>query len=326
PSVNGIFGGRSVVPCNISVPFDDSVILILWYKDDTTGAPIYSVDGRFSEGLVNAEHFQSKSLENRAIFEISSLPPSLIIDSTKEEDDGLYFCRMDFKWSRTIIKSIFLNVVGELTSSCSESMHLVPPHKLLITNENGVQFRSTAGPFNEGEDAMLQCIVKGVKPLSVQIANSGKHLLAGKQIEIICQTHGSRPPAQITWTLAGKVIPHSREAYSEEGNVSTSVLELIPTAENNASLLVCKSENHRFVNSSLEDSWTLNILYKPFVQLSTANAVQKRKLISLQEESSLKLECLINANPSPTDRRWFFNEQQLQNDTSIQGTIAIILL
>ncbi|RWS24056.1 uncharacterized protein B4U80_13890 [Leptotrombidium deliense] len=134
--------------------------------------------------------------------------------------------------------------------------------------------------------------------------NPARHLTAGQRIETVCETYGSRPPARITWILGNKILQYSRETYAEDGNYSSSVLEFIPTPENNASLLVCKAENHRLPNSSLEDN-------KPLVQLSVANSAQKRKTLSLKEESALKIDCVINANPLITDMLWFFNEKPL---------------
>ncbi|RWS24037.1 nephrin-like protein [Leptotrombidium deliense] len=112
-STTAVIGGKAAITCNVSVPMDESVILILWYKGDTTGAPIYSVDLRYTDSLT-AEHFQSKTLLNRAVFDVNVKPFSLFIDPVKEEDDGLYFCRIDFRWSPTISVPIMLQVIGEL--------------------------------------------------------------------------------------------------------------------------------------------------------------------------------------------------------------------
>lgn len=44
--VASVVGGSAIMPCNISTDAlqggDDFVTLILWYKDDTGGAPIYT--------------------------------------------------------------------------------------------------------------------------------------------------------------------------------------------------------------------------------------------------------------------------------------------
>lgn len=34
----------------------------------------------------------------------------------------------------------------------------MPPSELTIVNFNGIPFRNIAGPFNEGENAILKCI------------------------------------------------------------------------------------------------------------------------------------------------------------------------
>ena len=105
-------GSKTSIPCNVTIPENDNALLILWYKEDINGSPIYSVDGRNKHDLSSSQHFKSHLVNNRVHFYLNSNPYSLIIDPVEEQDDGLYFCRVDFKWSRTLNFSIRLNVTG----------------------------------------------------------------------------------------------------------------------------------------------------------------------------------------------------------------------
>ena len=64
-----------------------------------------------------------------------------------------------------------------------------------------------------------------------------------------------------------------RETYSEDGNVTKSVITLTPVPDDNGAQLVCMANNFRITNgSSIEDIWTLNVLcmysiYKPLLSL-----------------------------------------------------------
>ena len=106
------------MPCNITRPSqDDNVTLVLWYRDDTNGIPIYSVDTRSANGSLDkdkAKHFVGEVFAgNRANFDVSVQPALLRIDPVLDDDGMEYRCRVDFKWGRTMISYITLNVIGK---------------------------------------------------------------------------------------------------------------------------------------------------------------------------------------------------------------------
>lgn len=87
-----IAGRESYLPCNVSpsIP-EDSVVLILWYKEDT-GDPIYTVDARTSP-LSSAQHFPSNLYGRRVRLNISHPVSYLRINPVQAEDAGEYRCR-----------------------------------------------------------------------------------------------------------------------------------------------------------------------------------------------------------------------------------------
>ena len=118
PDYKTFSGGKAELPCNITRPSqDDNVTLVLWYRDDTNGIPIYSVDARFANGSLDkdkAKHFVGEVFTgNRANFDVSVQPALLRIDPVLDDDGMEYRCRVDFKWGRTIISYITLNVIGK---------------------------------------------------------------------------------------------------------------------------------------------------------------------------------------------------------------------
>lgn len=79
---------------NINNP-DSLIQVIVWYKGNITGAPIYSIDARSSGGsLESAAKFPAKSYGNRLTLNPTVRPIALVIDPVELEDDGDYFCRM----------------------------------------------------------------------------------------------------------------------------------------------------------------------------------------------------------------------------------------
>ncbi|XP_053205414.1 GATA zinc finger domain-containing protein 14-like isoform X2 [Panonychus citri] len=116
-------GSRVDLPCDLTIPSaEDSITLILWYKNDRKSPPIYSVDARNSP-VEKASHFTSDEFKNRAKFNLSVRPGLLSIDPVKQDDTGLYLCRVDFKWARTINTLNNLTIIepAPILDSCSIS-------------------------------------------------------------------------------------------------------------------------------------------------------------------------------------------------------------
>lgn len=115
----------------------DSISLVLWYRgEDISGTPIYSVDARHTQ-FQKAQHFTSKPYQERQLMnftlttlevdaETSSNSTSSSLTKTssastahlylmpvEESDAGLYWCRVDYKYERTTISIVTVNVIGE---------------------------------------------------------------------------------------------------------------------------------------------------------------------------------------------------------------------
>ncbi|GFY47200.1 ig-like domain-containing protein [Trichonephila inaurata madagascariensis] len=107
----GVAGSTLDLPCNITAPTpDDSVALVLWYKDEST-TPLYSLDAR--RGLLDqARHAASDLLNGRAYLSITHRPSTLQLKPLLADDEGQYRCRVDFRKARTRNFDVILNVVG----------------------------------------------------------------------------------------------------------------------------------------------------------------------------------------------------------------------
>ena len=142
--------GKVALPCDITPSSqDDSVALILWYKDDAL-TPIFTLDSR--KGFLDqARTLTSSSLDNRAYFNSHNRPAFLHIDPIKLSDAGDYRCRVDFKRGRTVNTVISLKVI-------------VPPEEPVITDMNGNELKGLIGPYNEGETLRMLCSSSGGQP------------------------------------------------------------------------------------------------------------------------------------------------------------------
>ncbi|KAG9510659.1 Ty3b-i, partial [Fragariocoptes setiger] len=300
-SYTAVINTRVALPCDISAPSsDDSVALVLWYKDDSL-SPIYTLDAR----------------KERANFEwTTSSPARLVIDPVRTHDAGDYRCRVDFRKGRTVNTIITLHVV-------------VPPTNVSIEDANGHKLRALIGPYNEGQQLQLICTCHGGKPrptltwsrdfvmiddtftyydneltvnellvtslsrthlLSVftcQASNNNmtsalstsitldlnlkpnvvnikqltSSLLVGHEATFECTAFGSRPHATVHWQLDG--VRFEPPTSMEQHSVSR--LTLMMERKYNRKSLVCAAENPRIAHSATTESLQLDVHYAPQV-------------------------------------------------------------
>ncbi|XP_047994398.1 kin of IRRE-like protein 3 [Leguminivora glycinivorella] len=149
--VIAVAGEPVYLPCDIaSTDEDDAVLLVLWYKEDL-GTPIYSVDARERDFGV-AERWSDESVfASRAYFLPERRPAELGVDRVKATDQGIYRCRVDFKQAQTRNSRVNLTVI-------------VPPSKMVITDDQGAVKQAIVGPYVEGDSFTLKCDVSGGRP------------------------------------------------------------------------------------------------------------------------------------------------------------------
>lgn len=109
---------------------------IMWQKHEQYGqqqhqqqsspspSPIHSPQHQSNGSNFEAKlkHFVVPPYNGRARFELrgnkhtssSQQAALLTLDSVREEDGGWYWCRVDYRWTRTTISKIRLNVLGKL--------------------------------------------------------------------------------------------------------------------------------------------------------------------------------------------------------------------
>uniref|UniRef100_A0A6P6Y6Q3 Uncharacterized protein LOC113795148 n=1 Tax=Dermatophagoides pteronyssinus TaxID=6956 RepID=A0A6P6Y6Q3_DERPT len=158
--VNAIDGRLIRLPCFVrQLNPSDSISLVLWYRgDDISGSPIYSVDARHQ----SFEYQQQQQLEMESKFKTTSSMPSTTTTTTlptitskpiskstahlyimpiEEKDSGLYWCRVDYKWERTTISTVTLNVI-------------VPPRQLqiLLKMDRNNYFNTKLNRSRNGDD------------------------------------------------------------------------------------------------------------------------------------------------------------------------------
>ncbi|XP_011503617.1 PREDICTED: nephrin [Ceratosolen solmsi marchali] len=263
-------------------------------------------------------------------------------------------------------------------------MARIPPNKPNIINEDGNNVGSKAGPYTEGGDMKLTCLVSGgrpaptirwwrgetlldgkdspgdfitvkrntlivrkldrsdlhaqftcqasnnnisqpisasvaiemhLHPLNVSIlASEESPLSAGRKYEINCMTVCSRPPANLTWYIEGQLLTNYTEKISPDGNMTTSILTIVPTLHYNDKSITCRAENRNVKGAVEEDTLKLNILYVPILNLKLGSSMNAD---DIEEGDDVYFECKIDANPVAYKVVWKHNDNVLQNNAKI---------
>ncbi|KAJ8670463.1 hypothetical protein QAD02_001722, partial [Eretmocerus hayati] len=125
--VVAIAGEVAYLPCDITPSQDgDSVQLVLWFQEGRPRATdaIYSLDSRDDRDRNMPDHWSDPSVfSKRAHFTRERKPAELGVDHIREDEAGLYRCRVEFRDGPTRNSKVNLTVIGE----CAPHIKPTPP-------------------------------------------------------------------------------------------------------------------------------------------------------------------------------------------------------
>ncbi|XP_064109770.1 LOW QUALITY PROTEIN: uncharacterized protein LOC135217712 [Macrobrachium nipponense] len=150
-------------------------------------------------------------------------------------------------------------------------------------------------------------------PLWVRLLTNQDPLSANRAYDVVCQTAGARPPATITWMLDRKVLNTHEEKTTQEGNVTTSELQLTPRVSDAGKVLQCRAESPDLHEPPLVAKWTLDIYYVPITKLHPGRSLN---LSNIEEGDDVYFECSIQANPWVYKIVWLHEGHELQHNVS----------
>ncbi|XP_034239040.1 synaptogenesis protein syg-2-like [Thrips palmi] len=187
--------------------------MLLWYSESAPddGVPIYRVDAR-GRPLSHARLWSSPTwFGPRASFVVDQDTVHLVVSGLREEDHGVYRCRVDFKDSPTRNSRIGLTVT-------------VPPSQLLVTRL----------PHPQGGPSVP---LESLPPLK-----------EGDELSLACEAIGGRPRPSVVWLLGDVVVADSWEVGPRPDSVVSRLL--IPALGRLHGLhglrgrLVCRASNN----------------------------------------------------------------------------------
>ncbi|XP_049813619.1 uncharacterized protein LOC126260337 [Schistocerca nitens] len=111
--VRSVVNGTARLPCDLTPPsHNDSVILVIWFKNEKTA--IYSFDARQRLSAPVESHWKHPQLvADRGLFSTMESPAELTLSRLQESDEAVYRCRVDFRLSASRNSRVRLTVVGE---------------------------------------------------------------------------------------------------------------------------------------------------------------------------------------------------------------------
>ncbi|KAH8417802.1 hypothetical protein KR222_006040, partial [Zaprionus bogoriensis] len=171
---------------------------------------------------------------------------------------------------------------------------------------------------------LLEPVVKDVtvqvhlKPIRVKIITPNDLLTAGHPMAIRCESWGSYPAAKITWLLDGEPIRNAEvtvHSDKEDANITTSILTLKVTSENDNAELTCRATNPWFSGGAIDDKRIIRVAYPPTVSVHLANEDPSR-MVTRAEGQNVTFKCRADARPPVTSYSWFKNGMRMSGEST----------
>lgn len=129
-----------------------------------------SNNGTLMRFFVNRTSYTESYFERTIVnVDLQARLVTLVIDNLQLSDEGIYRCRVDFRWSRTFSKFYQLKIIGKLLQLLlfvfsKFFYNPVPPKKLSIYDDDRrFLLNDLAGPYREGQSMIkLTCETKGL--------------------------------------------------------------------------------------------------------------------------------------------------------------------
>lgn len=151
-----------------------------------------------------------------------------------------------------------------------------------------------------------------LRPTSVMITNKPGQMSADAEMTLVCVSHGSRPPAQITWYRENR--KYTRGKHTEFTNETTSVskLKMLPQPEDDGAVMRCRADNP-VLRVALEDSFRMSVVYRPVLTMSLGSTLNAN---DIKEGDDVYFECNIKSNPKEHRISWYHNDHQVSQNIS----------
>ncbi|KAF2367275.1 CD80-like immunoglobulin C2-set [Trinorchestia longiramus] len=161
-------------------------------------------------------------------------------------------------------------------------------------------------------------LTMNLRPLTTQLVGAPKQLRVGQVYNIKCITTGSRPEANITWTLGNVASLYTVPSVTEHSlNMSLSSVRLSAERRIHGQRLTCTAVNHLFPSQPMTDSLLLNVTYPPVASLELGRGVAS----VVREGEDVYFNCMVDSNPPTYKISWFHENMPLVHSPN-QGVVV----
>lgn len=204
------------------------------------------------------------------------------------------------------------------------------PRYSMVGSDDEGDFSLQIGSVSLEDDATFQCQVgavdgvKGIRsrsaPLTVFVPPQAPKIVqgeflkttAGMTVELTCESHAGKPPAELTWLDGGGNVVSSGVEYKTEllsdGKRANAALTwtLSPSREHDGKTFVCRSENKALKQPMLA-TIRMEVKYPPDITLT----VESDKISEFED---VRFHCQAIANPSDIVYKWYRNDEIIAGD------------
>ncbi|XP_075734443.1 nephrin-like isoform X1 [Rhipicephalus microplus] len=160
-----------------------------------------------------------------------------------------------------------------------------------------------------------------LKPAQVRIKGLRSPVSADVEAVIECETTGSQPPANISWRLEETTLREA-QVLAKGANGTASLLRWTPRPQDNGRRLICLAVNDHFPHDVIDDTWRLDVHYKPIVELRLGQGLDSS---GVQEGHDVYFECSVRANPSVSEVTWSLDGRRLSGARLIVSNLSLAL-
>ncbi|CAL1264417.1 unnamed protein product [Larinioides sclopetarius] len=143
---------------------------------------------------------------------------------------------------------------------------------------------------------------------------------AGMTVELTCESHAGKPPAELTWLDGeGNVVTDDIEYTTQllgDNKRANAALKwtLTPRREHDGKTFTCRSENPA-LTQPLHARISLEVKYPPEITLKVSSD-------KIMEGDNVKFTCEAVANPADVNIKWQRNDEVIAGDHSTTYTIS----
>lgn len=208
-----------------------------------------------------------------------------------------------------------------------------PRYSMVGSDEEG-DFSLQIGRVTLEDDATFQCQVgavndvKGIRsrsaPLTVFVPPKPPKIVqgtflkttAGMTVELTCESHAGKPPAELTWLDGnGNVVTEGVEYKTEQLSDTKLANAAItwtfsPSREHDSKTFTCRSENKALKQPMLA-TIRMEVKYPPEITMT----VESDKV---SEFDHVRFHCEAIANPSDIVYKWYRNDELIAGDQTTE--------